>query len=282
MNAPKWDCVATYHENPWTCGVTRWNQRLAQELGVPMVPILSSEFLKYDRPLPSVKRSECDIDVYAWERIGQREFLEHDEQGIRRWHPYREGYEWLWCPETVPVYPRQLVERGVVSVLCFGMMHKLQPERFRQLAALIRKDLRVFSVYVSTAIHEGTALDAQFTKAYEDISAIFNGRTQFLGWLADAAIGTVLSQSHLFAAFFPSGVRANNTTVMSALAAGCPVITNLDARSPEWLIHGQTVLDINQCDTLPESVYLEDIGWRGQTIAQARYSWAKLIEVLCA
>jgi hypothetical protein len=61
-------------------------------------------------------------------------------------------------------------------------------------------------------------------------------------------------------AFFPSGVRENNTTVLSAMNHGCPVITNLDGSSPSWLRHDATVFDIRQMQGLPEKTDFQRVG----------------------
>ena len=55
----------------------------------------------------------------------------------------------------------------------------------------------------------------------------------------------------MLAAFFPSGVRANNGTVAAAMEHGAVVITNLDEFSPPEFVHMHNVVDINRCEELP-------------------------------
>ena len=169
-----------------------------------------------------------------------------------------------------------------MSIFGFGMAHKVQVRHYRRAKALLDGCGRPYCLNVSTATHEGTRLDGEFAVAYEDISAIFNRQTQFLGYLADPAIATVLSQASLRVAFFDEGVRANNTTVLGAMAAGCPVLTNLDEWSPAGFIHGDTVLDIAQCTTIyfHSADDLEELGVRGRRLVEERYSWPKLIAML--
>ncbi|MGV3719504.1 MAG: hypothetical protein ACO1SX_01230, partial [Actinomycetota bacterium] len=52
------DCVLSYHLNLLTCGVARFNHRLAQTLAVPMLQLSDPEALAFDRPLVSIKVSE--------------------------------------------------------------------------------------------------------------------------------------------------------------------------------------------------------------------------------
>ena len=48
------DAVLSYHTNPYTCGVAKFNQRLARELGVP----LGAWGQQANHPLLSVKFAE--------------------------------------------------------------------------------------------------------------------------------------------------------------------------------------------------------------------------------
>src|SRR5258708_37817939 len=48
------DAVLSYHLSPYTCGVAKFNQRLARELGVPCLRL--NRYARY--PLISIKISE--------------------------------------------------------------------------------------------------------------------------------------------------------------------------------------------------------------------------------
>ena len=63
---------------------------------------------------------------------------------------------------------------------------------------------------------------------FEEMHEIFPS-LYFLGNLSDVAVYNQLREATFFAAFFPRGVRANNTTVAAAMETGAVVITNLDA-----------------------------------------------------
>jgi hypothetical protein len=80
-------------------------------------------------------------------------------------------------------------------------------------------------------------------------------------------------------AFFPKGARENNTTVLSAMAHGCCVITNLDEGSPSWMKHNDSVLDIDQLTELPSAQELRRVGNAARD-AVAPYSFQHLAAFL--
>ncbi len=83
-----------------------------------------------------------------------------------------------------------------------------------------------------------------------------------------------------FAAFFGDGVRANNTSVHTAMQAGAVVITNMDDRSPEGFNHMQSVIDIRSCSELPaSSEVLHRISSNAQKVCE-RYGWEPLVRHL--
>src|SRR5580765_7642295 len=100
----------------------------------------------------------------------------------------------------------------------------------------------------------------------------------FLGNLSDVAVHNQLRTATYFAAFFPAGVRANNTTVAAAMETGAVVITNLDAHSPAGYVHGENVLDIARCESLPVDEAVLD-GLRRRAAASAR-GWDELVATL--
>jgi histidinol phosphatase-like PHP family hydrolase len=109
---------------------------------------------------------------------------------------------------------------------------------------------------------------------------IFPRRLYFMGHLSDVAVYNQLLDTTYFAAFFRDGVRANNTSVASALEHGAVVITNLDAHSPPELRHMDNVIDIARCDELPADLLtLKRISVRAMETARER-SWAALIQTL--
>jgi hypothetical protein len=129
------------------------------------------------------------------------------------------------------------------------MAHKIRTAEFRRLRTLLEASGRSYAVYVSAANHETASLrDAQLV--FEEMHELFP-YMYFLGNLSDVAVYNHVRQTTFFAAFFPGGVRANNTSVAAAMELGAVVITNLDQDSPPEFVHMDNVIDIRQCDHLP-------------------------------
>jgi hypothetical protein len=149
---------------------------------------------------------------------------------------------------------------------------------FRRLRDLLDACGRPYAVYVSAANHETASLeDAE--AVFEEMHAIFPS-LYFLGNLSDVAVYNQLREATFFAAFFPGGVRANNTTVGAAMEAGSVVITNLDPYSPSEYVHLENVVDLARCDELPsDPAALERIRARARETAQA-LGWQALVERL--
>ena len=113
---------------------------------------------------------------------------------------------------------------------------------------------------------------------FAEMAEIFGERVYFLGTLSDLAVAHELECATFFAAFFPGGVRANNTTAASAMERGAVVVTNLDESPPEGLRHLENVVDIEQADVLPaDPLVLRQISVRAMEYARGR-SWERLVE----
>jgi hypothetical protein len=80
-------------------------------------------------------------------------------------------------------------------------------------------------------------------------------------------------------AFFPHGVRENNTTVLSAMSHGCAVITNVDKYTPSWMTHGFSVFDIDKMTKFPSVTELEEVGKNAKQ-AVAPYSFSQLSKII--
>jgi hypothetical protein len=285
--------VVTFHTNPYTCGVARFNHSLATALGVPLVP-LESYLNSGDtsRVLLSIKLEEITADVLV--RLGsvlEQRTLNYDlflhaadgselEQALfvgasrvfaasaeiaEQVRPSRPDVSSVFAPGA-PVLPRQ--QPVDCTLLTFGMAHKIRSDGYRRLAALMEGDSRSFRLEISTALHEGGSFDASFFTIGEEISAAFSGNVRFLGFLADAEVSERLREVDALVAFFPRGARENNTTVLSAMTHGCPVITNLDQSSPAWMMHGVTVYDIGKLTHFPDKSELQQVGDTGMRAAR--------------
>ena len=299
------DCIAGYHLNPWTCGIAKFNTILGRELDIPVVGIGSPELEAYRRPLLSLKLSEFSpADAAAlgrWVdgRTGQYELFLHayDDTPIERQllagaarvscgnrelthrlAPARPDIVELFCPGTL-LNPQRF-QPAQLKVFTFGMAHKIRVAHYRKLRDLLEATGQSYSVYVSTALHENTNFDGSFVVRFEELQAIFNGQVYFMGYLSDTAVFNHLVDCHFLAAFFESGLRANNTTVNAAMECGAAVITNLDEHSPDGLVHMSNIIDITRCDRLPSAAEAERIGRAAREIAHSAYGWEQLVAQL--
>ncbi|NCX46230.1 MAG: Tim44 domain-containing protein, partial [Burkholderiaceae bacterium] len=84
-----------------------------------------------------------------------------------------------------------------------------------------------------------------------------------------------LQETTALVAFFPSGVRENNTTVMSAMAHGCAVISNLDSLSPSWMKHGHNIFDINKLENFPDAAQIASVRKNAQ-LAVAEFGFDQI------
>jgi hypothetical protein len=295
------EAVVTHHHDGFRSGVARFNELLAARLSVPLYGLGDADREAWANSLLSFKAAELS----ETERAALAEQLErtdwhgevylHDYAGLdlerailaraRRVHcgnleiyervqPLNPTCETAWAPGLL--VDRRDFEPAEISVFSFGMAHKLRTDMFRRLRDLLDATDRSYAVYVSAANHETASLeDAQ--AVFQELHEIFP-RLYFLGNLSDVAVHNQLRQSTFFAAFFPQGARANNTTVAAAMETGTVVITNLDTHSPEEYVHLENVIDIGRCDTLPlDPAVLQGLRECALETARAR-GWDKLVE----
>jgi hypothetical protein len=299
------DCIAGYHLNPWTCGIAKFNTILARHLELPVVGIRAVELGSYRDPLLSIKLSEfsdadaADLDMWGQAHAGHFELFFHAFDGtdvekrlmkaaarvycgnrelFETLRPARPDIHELFCPGTI-LNPARF-QNTELSVFTFGMAHKIRVPLYRRLRELLDATGKTYSVYVSTALHENTSFDGSFVVRFEELQSVFNGQVYFMGYLSDTAVFNHLLDCNYLAAFFEKGLRANNTTVNAAMEQGCAVITNLDEYSPKGLVHGRNVIDINQCDRLPDAEQSQRIGLAARDIAHQQYGWDQLVAQL--
>jgi hypothetical protein len=292
--------VVTHHRSGFRSGVARFNELLAERLGVPLYG-LDDDGPGWSESLLSFKVSELDTgaraglaarlagwggELFLHELSGlelERELVERARrvhcgnleiyEGVRS---IGDRAEAAWAPGLI--VDRRLYEPAAVTVFSFGMAHKIRTDMFRRLRGLLDALDASYAVYVSAANHETAALeDAQavFDEMHELFPSLY-----FLGNLSDVAVYNRLRESTFFAAFFDRGVRANNTSVAAAMETGAVVITNLDELSPPEYVHGENVIDIERCDRLPtDPAVLEAIRARALGTAAAR-GWDALVTQL--
>jgi hypothetical protein len=291
------DAVVSHHLNPARSGVARFNAMLAERLGVPVLglhaaaparaPLLSfkvSELGPVEREAVAALLATRAPSLFLHEWRGEElerhlvaaatRVLAGNREIAAAVAPLHPRVEALWTPGL-------LVDGGTiapaeVTVFSFGMAHKLRTDMFARLRTLLEASGRSYAVHVSSANHE-TATLADADAVHRDMRELFDGRCYFLGTLSDLAIAEELRRATFFAAFFERGVRANNTTVASAMERGAVVITNLDDGSPEGLRHLDTVIDIEQAVELPaDPLVLREISVRAMRFARGR-GWPELV-----
>lgn len=295
--------IVTFHSNPYTCGVARFNIALADSLSVPLVTLKNflsnpvsgallsikceeigeenshelSRFLlssteKFDVYLHGLDQSKAEQTVIA--QAG-RIFTATMEMAdaIRS---LRNDVVSTFAPGAEPSPVMKAVD---CTLLTFGMAHKIRVDGYRKLGEILHGDSRTFRLEISTALHEGTTFSEDFFTVGKDIREVFDGNVSFLGFLADEEVSNRMRAADALVAFFPHGVRENNTTVLSAMSHGCAVITNVDKYSPSWMIHGSSIFDIEKLKEFPSSIELEEIG-RNAKQAVAPYSFLQLSNII--
>jgi hypothetical protein len=294
--------VVTHHRDGYRSGVARFNELLAAGLGIPLIGIDELETSGSASPLLSFKMGELDAAArQAFERWltgGERRYslFLHDYRGsegerllvgnARHVHCGNAAIEAavgvlarsvdvLWTPGLIG--DDRLFRPAEISVFSFGMAHKLQTAMFRKLRSLLDDSGLSYALYVSAATHETASL-RDSAVVFEEMHDIFPDELYFLGNLSDVAVHNYLLTTTFYAAFFPGGVRANNTSVASALERGAVVVTNLDEHSPLEYSHLHNVLDIEQLDALPQDpLVLKRLSVAAMETARAR-DWDRLVE----
>ena len=199
-----------------------------------------------------------------------------DAELVHELRVHRPDVQDSWCPSTL--LEPQRFRSGGLSVFAFGMAHKVRSELHRTVHALLERTGQPYSVYLSTALHEGTAFDERFTVVFDELQEIYGDHIFFLGYMSDTAVYNYLIDTTFFAAFFDKGVRANNTTVNAAMECGSVVLTNFDDYSPSAFDHMHNVIDIHRCETLPtDPGTLQSIGNHARTTASGVLGWDALV-----
>jgi hypothetical protein len=300
------DAVVTHHSDSFRSGVGRFNELLAEQLGVPLVgirrllsagcahPLLSFKVAELAPAELSVLSTLVDSKPFPWELfLHVYDGLELEEglvAGAAHVHcgnheifeqisPLSSSAEILWSPGLI-LDERPFAETEL-SVFSFGMAHKIRTDLFERLRGLLDASGRTYAVYVSAANHETTRMrDAHVI--FDEMHEIFPATLFFLGNLSDVAVFNYLRSSTFFASFFLGGVRANNGSIAAAMEKGAVVITNLDEHSPPEFVHMENVIDIERCEQLPlDPAVLAAISRRAIETGRER-GWDRLVERLAA
>lgn len=291
--------MASFHTNPYTCGVARFNVSLASALNSKVSSLASASTYESGKILLSIKLQEIDdagkvnlekilsnssltfdVFLHASEdsdlenrllKRAQRVFAASEEIG-EEIKSRRPDVVNLFAPGA-PI--SNVSKQSEISLLTFGMAHKISATGYRKLAKILAASNKSFQLEVSSALHEGTSFDENFFSVADEISQSFGGNVVFLGFLADQEVSRRLQETTALVAFFPNGVRENNTTVMSAMAHGCAVITNLDLLSPNWMTHSHNIFDINKLENFPDAAQIATVRKNAQ-LAVAEFGFDRL------
>lgn len=291
------DAIWSWHTNPLTCGVAKWNHALAKRLGVPCESLRTGQAT---HPLISIKTREApetwslhlplhrSFDLFLHDmpnlqqlaRVRASRLFAANHEIAEAVRPIRPDVIELWCPSTL----NGNLRRGQITIWTFGMAHKVQLVHFATLKALLDQtpEAEDYTICQSVAIHEGTSWDDTFTETARAMRELFGeDHLRFLGFLADDALVKEMREAQAVALFYDPAVRANHTTVWAALELATPVITNLDQDSPPELAHDVSVFDIAQLDEWPQAGRRQDVRAGGRR-ATERYSWERLLPLLRA
>jgi hypothetical protein len=238
------DAVLSYHQNPNTCGVAKFNAKLAERLGVPLKPLLSES----EHPLVSIKVTEMpphtpvcyddkpfdaffhDWDIRALDLATRAKRVFAGNRVIAaQIRKFRPDVVAACCPSTLSGNP----SRGLYRVLVFGMAHKLHLKHFENLKLYLDGYQPGYTVELSTAVHEGNPWDQALTESVAAMRGIFGDKLRVLGFLGDDALARVLQEVDAVACFFTPALRENNTSYWSAVEAGKTIFTNRDEHSPQ-------------------------------------------------
>ena len=297
--------LVSYHTNPYTCGVARFNQALSAALKIPIVAMSNISLMTADVLLLSLKFEEIShesaeqllsnlqtsgavFDLFLHGIVDseiEQVFVRTARQVFVASNEYADQIRSRRA-DVVSYFAPGASDRSKnvgadLTLLTFGMAHKIRSAGYKKLGQLLSNDDRTVQLEISTALHDGTSFSEDFFSVGSEISQVFEGNVSFLGFLADEEVSRRLHAANALVAFFPSGVRENNTTVLSAMAHGCPVITNLDSYSPSWMKHDESVFDIDQLSNFPSKDSLLRVGEAGQR-AVAPYSFEVLASLLNA
>jgi hypothetical protein len=270
------DAVLTYHTDPYTCGVAKFNTMLARRLGVPCESLYLSDAI---RPLVSVKPEEMGTDALAptmpYDLFLHGDPRPQDAPAVRhattvfcaneaiaiavkttgRTHNTRT----VFCPSLLEPRPSD----DPLVLLAFGMAHKLTRGHFEKVRDLLGD--RPYRVDLSVAVHEGQPWGAAVKESTDLLREVFGARANPLGSLTDAELRKRLRACDWALLFYPTALRANNTTFWAALEERAQVLTNTDALSPEGRYYDITRLSAwptpNEC---------------------GRYTWDRLLQEMAS
>lgn len=217
--------LVSYHTNPYTCGVARFNQALATTLSVPVCAVTKLAADKSDRLLLSLKFEEMSTEIaenLLTHLIGtganfdlflhgvthselEKKFIASARRVIVATQEYadliraqREDVVAYFAPGAGDA---GIAKNAEITLLTFGMAHKIRSDGYRKLGQLLSADSRTVQLEISTALHDGTSFSEDFFSVGSEISQVFDGNVSFLGFLADDEVSRRLHAADALVAF---------------------------------------------------------------------------------
>lgn len=302
----KYNIVLGYHMHPLTCGIARFNTTLAKLLKAEHLQVFNYKKTKKTKPLLSIKISEFnEIDKKKLEKF----ILRNSKQFSVFFHDFKNsnvekkilfhsnkifsgnedikkkisnnGFEVtsLWCPNSTD--KKIIFKKKPITFFSFGMAHKVKTNYYKKLKKVMDKTKVDYAIYLSTALHENTNFEENFFDAFNELKHIFKKNIYFLGFLSDSAIYNYMRNATYFLAFFPEGIRENNTSAYTAFENKIPLITNLDRKSPKNFNHRENLIDINKIEKLNiEKKEIKKITHNAKKMYDKVYNWKYLIKKL--
>lgn len=300
------DCVLGLREANPRSGVGLFNEQLAGRLGVPYQPLLP-RWKTAAHPLLSLKFEELDGAGRAAAReavdgAARRPFSlflhtlddsSEETDAIAAAEHVFCGNDWIAARLAIRMPPRHTVRAFAPSLIelpgatappqvelfSFGMAGKVDGRRFARLAEMLDEAGVSFRLTCSLAIHQ-TSDGGCLPRAVEVLSGCFGERFVHLGTLTDAGLAYLLP-GRVFVGFFRDGVRGNNTTLNTALAAGCRIVTNLDAYSPPEIRANPRVLNLDAVDPRALGRFLlQPAPPLSRSSAASPFTWPRLVELI--
>jgi hypothetical protein len=312
--------IISTHESPRYSGVAKFGVRLAAELGCRFYGVeealelaregvcghvlLSTKFqdlddidcIKWYRLLEIIDKPELTISIFlhSFHHLDielkllsrSRNIFAGNSEILHKCEDLNFYPKQLWCPnliesgQKVSKKPRIVRPRNFVNLFTFGMAHKVSFARVCQSVEEVSGLGIDFILTVSTSKHEKIEAK-QFRNIQSLLTDRFPGQIKFLGFLDDDAIFEKAGEMDAALLLFNPAVRANNTTMYTAMELNLPVICKVDRFSPVWLEDKHNFLNI---DKLSKSDFtapnLERISNNASRIVRSEYSWYRLVQAL--
>ncbi len=277
--------IVTYHTDPNTCGVARFNFSLAEAFEIPVIKFSDWVDSSLSNPvLLSLKPSEMSsvdqnraLKKLEGDKLTHLVFL-HEFENTPLETMVTATAKRVVAVDRLVAEKAKLLNNEVICgfapgisfifqdkgtpirLLSLGMAHKVNGTKFGQLSRIVEIDARHFELRISTAVHEGFTVGASFSHVSDQINKNWNLPFTFLGFISDSLLNEELEMADAVVIFPMSAARESNSSILGALRFGKAVITWLDADSPRWMKHHETLFDVNAMSAFPSNTELLQIG----------------------